>query len=56
MGLPASIEGTSDRDPLPHALREKSKSVRQEGGLQSIGELLTTLGELAAVSFSPLPP
>lgn len=52
MNLPASIEGTGDRDPLPHSLREKAKSVRQEGGAASVEELITTLNQLATVRIA----
>lgn len=47
MNLPASIEGSGDKDPLPPSLREKSRTVRQEGGPEGIEELVTTLNKLA---------
>ena len=53
MNLPASIEGSGDKDPLPHSLREKSRTVRQEGGPEGIEELVTTLNKLADVCTSP---
>lgn len=54
MDLPASIEGTSDRDPLPHALREKSETVRREGGPQSIEELIIAIRQLATEATNSL--
>jgi hypothetical protein len=53
MNLPASIEGSGDKDPLPPSLREKSRTVRQEGGPEGIEELVTTLNKLADVCTSP---
>jgi hypothetical protein len=52
MNLPASIEGSGDRDPLPLALREKSRTVRQEGGPEGIEEFVNTLNKLADVCLS----